>query len=234
MMPIRKQLQIAIDGPSASGKSTVAKGVAKRIDAYYVNTGMMYRLLAWLTINDNIALNTAPNDVEKLLRANEICFHVDKDCPNGTVLYLNNARVDETKLRKPDVTARVSAIAKIPNLRSWMVALQRDTASLGRIVMEGRDIGTVVFPDAQYKFFVTASVEERARRRFAQHDENDDTTTLQSLIADLTERDRIDSTRKVAPLKPAAEAVVIDTTNLSIAEAIESIVSTLNIGAYSS
>ncbi len=205
--------QIAIDGPAASGKSTVARRVADAVGAHYINTGAMYRTLTWVVRQHGIDPDHRPDNVEALLAGVEIRYEM-RD--GRQVLTLNGDPVDPAAIRRPDVTAYVSQVSRLPVVRRWMVQRQRDCAELGLVVAEGRDIGTVVFPDARWKFFLTATAEERARRRLAQGNETSDGATLASVAAEIAERDRIDSTRAVAPLKAAADAVTIDTTNLTI------------------
>ncbi|OVE82181.1 cytidylate kinase [bacterium M21] len=214
--------QIAIDGPSASGKSTVARLVAERMNAYYVNTGEMYRTLTWVVRNRGIDPTVNPEAVEALLDEIEIRYAL---VDGSLTLTCDDEVVDLSEVRKPQVTAQVSQVAKIPAVRTWMVARQKQSAELGLVVAEGRDIGTVVFPDAKWKFFVTASPEERARRRLAQDGETSDGATLQEVALQIAERDRIDSTRKVSPLKQADDAVLVDTTGMSIDEVLDFVTS---------
>ena len=131
-----------------------------------------------------------------------------------------NGSCPGSKLRSPEVAAFVSPVAALPVVRDYLKELQRDSVKLGLIVMEGRDIGTVIFPDAKFKFFLTATPEERARRRLAQAGETFDGATLESVARDIAERDRIDSSRAVAPLKPATDAEIVDTSNMTIDEVI--------------
>jgi len=149
------------------------------------------------------------------------------DAPGQPVLYLNGVTVPQAEIRAPAVAAAVSHVAKIPEVRTWLLARQRDTRSLGLIVMEGRDIGTVIFPDAPFKFFVTASPEVRARRRLLQAGETADGATIATVAAEIAERDRLDSTRAVAPLKPAPDAVLLNTDALTADQAAEQIAQTV-------
>lgn len=206
--------QISIDGPAAAGKSTVAKSVARILDAYYINTGEMYRAVTWLALQRHIDPECDQATVIRLLDETELRLIKDTTDINRLILYVNNQRVDIANFRTPEVTTKVSFIAKIPKVREWLVKRQKETANLGLIVMEGRDIGTVVFPNARHKFFLTASPEERARRRLAQAGEVVDGATIKSVAADIAERDHIDSTREIAPLRPAEDAIIIDTTCL--------------------
>ena len=202
-------LVIAIDGPAASGKSTVARLVAARLGGVYINTGDMYRTITWLALERGINPAKNPLKVASLLWNLELRYRLD--AAGKPVLFMGDAPVPQEKIRAPEVAAAVSQVAKIRSVRDWMLERQRETRHVGMVIMEGRDIGTVVFPDTPHKFFVTASPEVRARRRLAQTGETVDGATVESVAAEIAERDRIDSTRAVAPLKPAADASIVNT-----------------------
>lgn len=219
--------QIAIDGPAASGKSTVARTVADRLDACYVNTGEMYRTLTWVVLRESIDPETQTEAIEGLLETIDISYRQAAD--GELVLMLDHQPVDLEQIRAPQVTEQVSTVSKIPAVREWMVERQRASAERGLIVMEGRDIGTVVLPDASFKFFITATPYERARRRLAQGSENVDGATLESVAHDIAERDRIDSTREISPLKAADDAITIDTTGMSIQAVVEQVMETIRL-----
>ena len=206
--------QVAIDGPAASGKSTVAKLLAKRIGGYYINTGDMYRAVAWQALFHGVA----PEDVVKLLPSFDLRYRIVNGVPT---LFLNDAVVPHDAIRSPEVSAIVSQVAAVPAVREWMLDRQRECKEVGIVIMEGRDIGTVIFPQAKFKFFVTASPMERARRRLAQKGEVVEGATLESVAADIARRDEIDSTRAVAPLRPAEDAVTIMTDGISAEEVAE-------------
>ena len=206
--------QVAIDGPAASGKSTVAKLLAKRIGGYYINTGDMYRAVAWQALVHGVA----PEDVVKLLPSFDLRYRIVDGVPT---LFLNDAVVPHDAIRSPEVSAIVSQVAAVPAVREWMLDRQRECKEVGIVIMEGRDIGTVIFPQAKFKFFVTASPMERARRRLAQKGEVADGATLESVAADIARRDEIDSNRAVAPLRPAEDAVTIMTDGISAEEVAE-------------
>ena len=174
--------QVAIDGPAASGKSTVAKLLAKRIGGYYINTGDMYRAVAWQALFHGVA----PEDVVKLLPSFDLRYRIVDGVPT---LFLNDAVVPHDAIRSPEVSAIVSQVAAVPAVREWMLDRQRECKEVGIVIMEGRDIGTVIFPQAKFKFFVTASPMERARRRLAQKGEVADGATLESVAADIAKRD---------------------------------------------
>ena len=201
---------IAIDGPAGSGKSTVAKMVAQRVGANYVNTGSLYRAIAWAMQQTKVTEVTA-----EFLATLKLEYR-------GSDLYLNNAKTGE-ELRTAQVASAASKVAALPMVREYLLAVQRDAAKTQWIVMEGRDIATVVFPDAKYKFFVTATPEERARRRFAQAGEIPDGATFDKVLQEIRERDERDMNRAVAPLRPATDATIIDTTHLTIPEVVTAI-----------
>lgn len=203
---------VAIDGPAGAGKSTVARLVAARLDYSYINTGSLYRALAYAAKASGIAFDTI---TPEFLNSCHLEFR-------GADLYLNDTKLD-AELRLPDCARGASIISAKPFVRDYLMPVQRNAARGQWIVMEGRDIGTVVFPDAEKKFFVTASVEERARRRMAQGNEVACGATFESILADITARDERDMNRAVAPLKQADDAVLIDTTGLSIDEVVDRI-----------
>lgn len=215
-------LQIAIDGPAASGKSTVAKLLAARLNGLYVNTGEMYRAVAAAAYKLNINPEKNPQELVKHLPEWTLEYKLDpeKDCLE---LYFNGAPVDHAFLRSKEVSDIVSQAAAIPEVRDWMLQKQRDCAKLPIIVMEGRDIQTVVLPNATYKFFITASPEERAKRRLNQGDFKDG-TTMAEVAAQIAMRDKIDSTREIAPLKPAADALIIKTDNMTPDEVVDKMI----------
>ena len=210
-----KFFQVAIDGPAASGKSTVARLLAKRIGGYYINTGDMYRAVSWVALTHGVDPVANPAGVVKLLADCDLCYRIVDDVPT---LFLNNEVVPQEAIRSPEVSAIVSPVAAIPEVREWMLDRQRECKEVGIVIMEGRDIGTVIFPDAKFKFFVTASPMERARRRLAQKGEVAEGATLESVAADIARRDEIDSTRAVAPLRPAENAVTIMTDGITAEE----------------
>ena len=214
--------QITIDGPAASGKSTLAKQVADRLDAFFINTGDMYRALTWAALEKGIDINREQARIVNLL--NDVNIRYVADHAKNLTLTCQGKAVEPRLIRAPHVTEKVSYVASIPAVREWLVARQRESAELGLLVMEGRDIGTVVFPEAHYKFFVTASPEVRAMRRLAQDGEVPEGVTVESVAADIAKRDELDMNREVSPLKQADDAVFIDTSKLSVDEATEKIV----------
>jgi cytidylate kinase len=205
---------VAVDGPSGSGKSTVSRRLAERLAARYLDTGAMYRALTWAVLQAGADPQDA-DAVSKVLGDARIEVTTDPAAPSFQV----NGTVVDGPIRGPEVTAAVSAVAAVPAVRTALVEQQRRIIGGGDrtagIVVEGRDIGTVVTPDADLKVFLTASDDERARRRSAENDTDTDATA-----ADLARRDRLDSTRATSPLRPAADAVVLDSTKLGIDEVV--------------
>ena len=211
------RLVIAIDGPAAAGKSTIAKEISKRLNIEYIDTGAMYRALTLKMINNNIDME----DIEKII---EIANSTSIKFKNNSI-YLDDVIVDE-EIRKNIVNNHVSNVAKIKEVRQIMVMIQREMAQHSNIIMDGRDIGTVVLPHANYKFFLIASVEERARRRYLEiQKKGEETISYKRILEEITVRDTIDSTRDVSPLKKAIDAYEIDTTDKTIEETIVEIIS---------
>lgn len=207
-------ITIAIDGPASSGKSTVAKILAKKLGYTYLDTGAMYRCATYLALNNNVSVEK-PSILLELLKANPISFRVNKDDDNQTVLL---GEKDVTLLiRQNDVTNYVSRIAALPEIREELVKQQRTIAKNGGIIMDGRDIGTVVLPNAELKIFLIASVQERAERRYKENIEKGIVTDFETLKKEIEERDYKDSHRKVSPLKAAEDAITFDTTGVDIA-----------------
>ena len=211
-----KQIQIAIDGPASSGKSTVAKIIAKDFDYTYLDTGAMYRAATYLALKNDLSAEKW-SEIVALLDTYPVSFGRDK---NGEQLVFVGD-VDVTHpIRENEVTNNVSWVSAIPEVREKLVDLQREIASQGGIVMDGRDIGTVVLPHAELKIFLVASVEERAERRYKENREKGIPTNLETLKKEIAERDYKDSHRAVSPLKPAADAIHFDTTGVGISEVV--------------
>jgi cytidylate kinase len=208
--------QITFDGPAASGKSTLAKNVAKELGAFFINTGDMYRTLTWSIRQRGINIATEKPKIVELLDIVNICYNLDGGEP---VLFCEGKKVDQAEIRSHVITENVSLVASIPEVRHWLVARQRASADLGLLVMEGRDIGTVVFPKARYKFFVTASPEVRAKRRLSQNGEVPEGATIEKVARDIARRDELDMNRSISPLKQADDAVYVDTSEMNIEDA---------------
>ena len=211
-----KQIQIAIDGPASSGKSTVAKIIAKDFDYTYLDTGAMYRAATYLALKNDLSAEKW-SEIVALLDTYPVSFGRDK---NGEQLVFVGD-VDVTHpIRENEVTNNVSWVSAIPEVRVKLVDLQREIAAQGGIVMDGRDIGTVVLPHAELKIFLVASVDERAERRYKENLEKGIPTNLETLKKEIAERDYKDSHRAVSPLKPAADAIHFDTTGVGIAKVV--------------
>ncbi|MDP0489803.1 MAG: (d)CMP kinase [Verrucomicrobiota bacterium JB023] len=204
---------IAIDGPAASGKSTVARRLAEQLGLTMVNSGAMYRAVTWEVLRREMDPGDTPEVLKLLRQVRWGCVIRD----GATIMSVDGVEPAMSELKSDAVNASVSLIARIPEVRTLLVEKQREFLELGDLVMEGRDIGTVVFPSTPFKFYITASEEVRAARRAAEG------------AADaVSERDKQDSERKVAPLKVADDAVVIDTSELSIEQVLEQVKSKLN------
>lgn len=214
---------IAIDGPAGSGKSTIGKLLAEYLDYLYFDTGVMYRAVTLAAINQGI-------DIENELRVSSIAKNVKIDLQTPTIndgrdCDILMAGQDVTwDIRSPEVDAKVSIVSAYPKVRHVLSEKQRQIGLQGRVVMMGRDIGTVVLPEADLKIYLEASLEERARRRYHERIQRREDVDYNSILTMLRERDRIDSTREFAPLKPADDSIVIDTDGLNIQQVFATIV----------
>ncbi len=217
-----KKLIVAIDGPSGSGKSTTAKLLADQLSYLYIDTGAMYRAVTFLALKENIIDNNAL--VAELAKAADI----NLSFVNGKTSVAVNGEDITEEIRSVEVNSKVSEISRIEAVREALVNKQRQLGNGGTgVVMEGRDIGTVVFPNADLKFFLTASIYERARRRAKEFEEKGKTIAVEEVKNNLMHRDKIDSTRDVSPLIKAADAIEIDTTDLTIGEQVGKILSVI-------
>ena len=212
-------MQIAIDGPAGVGKSTLAKALAKHLGYIYLDTGAMYRAVALIAERNQVA--PVENEaLESLLKGMALQFkHVD----NRKCLFNHDENIEEA-IRQPEITKIVSAYAKLGSVRDAMTEQQRQIASTHSVIMDGRDIGTVVLPNADYKFYIIASVEERARRRYLELESKGIHQEYDELVKDIDARDYQDRTREIAPLKKADDAILIDTDNLNEKEVFEKII----------
>jgi cytidylate kinase len=214
MLAMETNIQIAIDGPAGSGKSTIAKAIATQLQLTHIDTGAMYRAVTLEAMDKGIDLSNP--DAYGFLASIQVRFTNNK-------IYLNDVDVT-TKIHRPEVSERVSVVAAHKVVRDYMVRIQQSAAAKGRIIMDGRDIGTVVLPNAFIKFFLSASVEERARRRLMDYHQQGIQIDLATLIDDISKRDHIDSTRNINPLRKADDAISFDTTNTSIEESVEQLI----------
>lgn len=213
-----KKIQIAIDGPAGAGKSTIAKIVAEALHFTYIDTGAMYRAVTYKAMNQNIQLHDAAA-IETMLNDTSITL---KPSEQGQLVFVDGEDVSQA-IRSNEVTANVSQVAAHANIRGILVEMQQQLAANGGVVMDGRDIATHVLKDAELKIFMSATVEERARRRFIDNERRGIASTIESLQEEIALRDKLDSEREASPLIQADDALYLDTTNLSIDEAAQEI-----------
>ena len=214
-----KKIQIAIDGPAGAGKSTIAKIVAEALQFTYIDTGAMYRAVTYKALNENIQLHDAKS-IETMLQNTAITL---KPSEQGQIVFVDGQDVSEA-IRSNEVTANVSEVAAHANIREILVSMQQKLAADGGVVMDGRDIATHVLKDAELKIFMSATVEERARRRFLDNERRGIPSTIATLQQEIALRDKLDSEREASPLIQAEDALFLDTTHLTIQEAAQEII----------
>ena len=210
------QVTIAMDGPAGSGKSTVARRVAEKLGLLYLDSGAMYRAVTLLALQEGLAA-----DSPKLIDRVKACHIEFTD--NGRTILLNTEDVS-VEIRTPAVNRLVADVAKIPEIRHEIVRHQQRIGAEGSIIAEGRDLTTIVFPNADFKFYLDASVTERAKRRLAELQAQNESATLAAVEAEIRERDEKDTTRKHSPLRAAQDAMIVDTTDKTIEEVVDFIV----------
>lgn len=208
------KLSVAIDGPAGAGKSTIAKIIGKNFNLMYINTGAMYRAVTALALENNISFNEV-NKLCKMTDELEMYFDGDK-------VLVNNEDLSD-KIKLPIISENVSNYASIAEIRERLVELQRKISEKYEVVMDGRDIGTVVLKDAPYKFFLTASPEKRAKRRYDELIKKNISVQYEKVLNDIIERDYIDSNRKINPLRKAADAIEIDSSDMTIEEVVKTL-----------
>lgn len=210
-----KKISIAIDGPSAAGKSSIAKIVAKKLGYVYIDTGAMYRCVGYYCLQNNIDLNneTAVSAILKNIK-------ITMDSNNR--VYLNEHDVSD-QIRQDEVSMFASLVSSYQDVREFLVKQQRKMSNVGGVILDGRDIGTVVLPDAKLKIYQNASVETRAKRRFLENKKRGLSADLETIKKDIEQRDYQDMNRKISPLKKADDAIVLDTSNLSIDEVVNEV-----------
>ncbi len=215
--------KIALDGPSGSGKSVMAKAVAKRLNILYVDTGALYRAIGLYMFRNNVditdadAVNANLGNIDLKLTQSE----------EGQIVFLNGENVNGD-IRLPEISMYASKVSAIPKVREFLLDIQRNTAKTNNVIMDGRDIGTVIFPDAEVKIFLFASDEVRAKRRYLELKEKGIATTYEEVLSDMLKRDENDRTRAVAPCLPAEDAVMLDSSTLNIEETINAILGIIN------
>lgn len=212
-------INVAIDGPSGAGKSSISKTVARELGYIYIDTGAMYRTLAYKALRLGIDINGDAHGVENMLSDTVVDI---RHCDDGQHMFADGEDVT-TYIRTPEVSMGASDIAKIPFVRQWLLELQRDFARSNNCIMDGRDIGTVVLPEAKVKIFLTASPEARAERRLAELREKGSDITFEQVLEDMKKRDANDASRSCAPLKQADDAVLVDTSNLDFAQSVAAV-----------
>lgn len=213
-----QKITIAIDGYSSCGKSTMAKDLAKEIGYVYIDTGAMYRAVTLYCLRNNLIEDNKINieQLQQQLSKIKISFKLNEQT-SAPITFLNEERVEE-EIRKMEVSSKVSLVASIGFVREFLVAQQQAMGLQKGVVMDGRDIGTVVFPNAELKIFVTASAEIRAKRRYEELSNKGEKNSYEEILKNVKERDYIDEHREVSPLRKADDAILLDNTELSIAE----------------
>ncbi|MGE5493866.1 MAG: (d)CMP kinase [Burkholderiales bacterium] len=214
------RINIAIDGPSGAGKSTLAKAVAKALGIYYLDTGAMYRAVAYAAIKQGVDISN-PGEVEELTAKVDLVTEYE----NGEQKVLLFGEDVMPYIRTPEISRAASDISAYPCVRHKLVEMQREVAKKYDVVLDGRDIGTYVLPDAKYKFFLTADIEERAKRRYLENKNKGIDKEYAEVLSEMEQRDKNDSSRSLAPLKKADDAVLIDTTNMSAREVLDAVLS---------
>lgn len=212
-------MQIAIDGPAGAGKSTISKFVASEMGYLYIDTGAMYRAIGYKALENNINLDESEK-IDAMAKESEIELKITD---HGQSIYLDGKDVTG-KIRTPEVSMAASKVSAIGGVRRTLVELQRKIAGSNNVIMDGRDIGTVVLPDAEIKIFLTASAEDRAMRRYLELKEKGMETSYQAVLEDMQKRDYQDSHRAESPLKAADDATVIDTSGQTLGESVQLIV----------
>ncbi|UQS82774.1 (d)CMP kinase [Bombilactobacillus folatiphilus] len=217
-------MQIAIDGPASSGKSTIAKKVAQQLNFLYVDTGAMYRAATWLAQQNQVDFGDALK-ITLLLKKYPINFKLTK---TQQLVFVGSTDVTQA-IRTSIISQNVSQVSALEEVRHLLVQQQRDLANQNNVVMDGRDIGTVVLPQAQVKIFMTASVDERAQRRYQENLARNIKTPLDQLQQEIATRDYKDSHRKISPLKQAVDAILLDTTSLDIDQVVQKVLEIIQL-----
>lgn len=216
-------MKIALDGPSGAGKSTVAKALAKRLGIIYVDTGALYRTVGLYVKRKGVDKGDTQGVIASLPEIDLNMQFVDGE----QIITLNGERVGDN-IRTGEIAMYASAVSAIPEVRAFLLNTQRDIASKNSVVMDGRDIGTVILPDAEVKVFMVASPEARAKRRYLELIAKGENCTLESVLEDIIERDKNDSTRKTAPCVPASDAVIFDNSDYDVEGSVNEVIKIIN------
>ena len=212
-------INVAIDGPAGAGKSTIAKGAAAKLGYIYVDTGALYRTVALSAVRNGVL-----DDTDKIVEMlGDIKVNLGFDDDGTQCVYLNGDDVSSL-IRTPEISMGASKVSAIPQVREFLLDLQRDIAKNNNVIMDGRDIATVVLPNAKPKIFLTATAECRAQRRYKELVEKGENVTYEDVLADVNQRDYQDSHREIAPLKPTDESIMADTTGMILEESVEMII----------
>lgn len=212
-------INVAIDGPSGAGKSTIAKAASKELGFIYVDTGALYRAIALNCVRNNVI--DSPEKIVELLKSTDVKLDFDE---SGTQCVFLNGEDVSSLIRTPEISMGASDVSKIPEVRAFLLNLQRSIAENNNVIMDGRDIGTVVLPNADKKIFLFASAECRAERRYKELIEKGESVTYEEVLSDVNKRDYQDSHREIAPLKPSEDSIMADTTGISLEDSIKMIV----------
>lgn len=211
-----KKISIAVDGPSAAGKSSISKIVAKKLDYIYIDTGAMYRCVGYYCLQNNI-------DIHDEAAVSKALEQIKIEMDSNNHVYLNNDDVSEL-IRQDQVSMVASVVSSYRAVRTFLVEQQRQMASVGGVILDGRDIGTVVLPDAQLKIYQIASVDTRAKRRYLENQERGLEADLDAIKKDIEQRDYQDMNRDISPLKQADDAIVLDTSDLTLQEVVDRVI----------
>lgn len=214
-----KTINIAIDGPSGSGKSTLAKGLAAALGYIYIDTGALYRAIGLFAARHGVSAES-PEDVVPLLPLMDLQMRLEN---GGNAVYLDGVRLGE-EIRTSSASHYASQVSKVPEVRAFLLETQRNIAKTNNVIMDGRDIGTAVLPNATLKIYLTASVQVRAERRYKEYKEKGIACELEEIKKDIEQRDHNDMTREISPLRKADDAVEVDTSDLTIDEVVQKII----------
>ncbi len=215
-------ISVAIDGPAGAGKSTIAKTASKKLGYIYIDTGALYRSIGYFVVSNGGDIDNAESVVSFLPNISAEIKFIDE----AQHVFINGEDVSD-KIRTEEISRAASKVSAIPKVREFLLELQRGFAKKYNVVMDGRDIGTVVLPNAQVKIFLTASAEERAKRRYKEQIERGLDVSFDEILADIKERDYRDENREIAPLKPAEDSILVDTSNLNIEQSVQAVIDTV-------